>query len=95
VKVHHDEGLAIRIGPRPCTCLCEKAGEASAGECMGQPLSRENWNFLGADAVDNAEGKTSGRATASVLMTRRGRRPVLAADRIAGRMRRRCVRLFG
>jgi hypothetical protein len=74
VKVHHDEGLAIRIGPKPCTCLREKAGEASAGECIGQPLSRENWHFLGTDAVDNAEGETSGRAIASVLMTRRGRR---------------------
>jgi hypothetical protein len=74
VKVHHDEGLAIRIGPKPCTCLREKAGEASAGECIGQPLSRENWNFLGADAVDNAEGETSGRAIASALMTRRGSR---------------------
>jgi len=60
VKVHYDEGLAIHIGPRPCACLREKAGEASAGECTGQPLSRENWNFLGADAFDNAEGKTSG-----------------------------------
>ena len=74
MKVHYDEGLAIHIGPKPCACLREKVGEASAGECTGQPLSRENWNFLGADAFDNAEGKTSGRAIASVLMTRRGRR---------------------
>jgi hypothetical protein len=74
VKVHYDEGLAIHIGPKPCVCFRKKAGEASAGECTGQPLSRENWNFLGADAVVNAEGKTLGRAIASVLVTRRGRR---------------------
>jgi hypothetical protein len=40
VKVHYDEGLAIHIGPKPCACLREKVGEASAGECTGQPLSR-------------------------------------------------------
>jgi len=57
VKVHCDEGVAIRIGPKPCAYLREEAGEASVGECTGQPLSRENWNFLGADAFDNAEGK--------------------------------------
>jgi hypothetical protein len=74
VKVHYDEGIAIHIGPKPCACPRERAGEASAGERTGQPLSRENWNFLGADAVDNAEGKTSGRVIASVLMARRGRR---------------------
>ena len=74
MKVHHDEGLAIRIGPKPCTCFREKAGEASAGECTGQPLSRENWNFLGADAFDNAEGKTSVGAIASLRLARRGRR---------------------
>ena len=74
MKVHYDEGLAIHIGPKPCACLRKKAGEASAGECTGQPLSRENWNFPGADAFDNAEGKTPGRAIASVLVTQRGRR---------------------
>ena len=39
MKVHYDEGLAIHIGPKPCAYLREKAGEASAGECTGQPLS--------------------------------------------------------
>ena len=54
VKVHCDEGVAICIGPEPCAYLHEEAGEASVGEHTGQPLSRENWNFLGADAIDNA-----------------------------------------
>ena len=74
MKVHCDEGLAIRIGPKPCAYLREEGCEASVGEHTGQPLSRENWNFLGADAFDNAEGKTSVGAIASLRMARRGRR---------------------
>lgn len=74
MKVHCDEGVAIRIDPKPCAYLREEAGEASVGERTGQPLSRENWNFLGADAFDNAEGKTSVGAIASIRLARRGRR---------------------
>ena len=40
MKVHYDEGVAIRIGPEPCAGSREGAGEASVGECTGQPLSR-------------------------------------------------------
>jgi len=40
VKVRHDEGVANRIGPEPCAGAREGAGEASVGECIGQPLSR-------------------------------------------------------
>jgi hypothetical protein len=40
VKVHYGEGVANRIGPEPCACSREGAGEASVGECIGQPLSR-------------------------------------------------------
>ena len=36
MKVRHDEGVANRIGPEPCA----SHGEASVGECIGQPLSR-------------------------------------------------------
>jgi hypothetical protein len=39
VKVRHDEGVANRIGPEPCA----SNGEASVGECTGQPLSRESF----------------------------------------------------
>jgi hypothetical protein len=42
VKVHHDEGLATRIGPKPCAGTREGDGEASAGERAGQPLSRDS-----------------------------------------------------
>jgi hypothetical protein len=37
VKVRDDEGVANRIGPEPCA----SNGEASVGECTGQPWSRE------------------------------------------------------
>ena len=43
VKVHYDEGVAIRIGPEPCVDVRENVGEASAGERIGQPLSRESY----------------------------------------------------
>ena len=41
VQVHHDEGVAIHIGPAPCAVAREGVGEASAGVRTGQPLSRE------------------------------------------------------
>ena len=74
MKVHCDEGVAIHIGPEPCAGVREDAGEASVGERVGQPLSRERNLDPGADAVCCAEGHTIGRATASVRPTRRGLR---------------------
>ena len=41
MKVRHDEGIANRIAPEPCAGAREGTGEASAGVCAGQPLSRE------------------------------------------------------
>lgn len=61
MQVRHDEGVAIHIGPEPCVVVREGRGEASAGECIGQPLSRESYSTPSADAVDSAEGKTDGR----------------------------------
>ena len=60
IQVHHDEGVASHIGPEPCASLCEEAGEASAGERIGQPLSRESYMILGADALQTAEGHMDG-----------------------------------
>jgi len=74
VQVHCDEGVAIRIGPAPCAGIREDVGEASAGERVGQPLSREINLVPGADAVCWAEGHAGGRANASVQPTRRGLR---------------------
>ena len=41
MQVRNDEGVAIHIGPEPCVGIREGAGEASAGERIGQPLSRD------------------------------------------------------
>jgi hypothetical protein len=45
VQVHCDEGLASHIGPEPCAVVRKGRGEASAGERIGQPLSRESYRL--------------------------------------------------
>jgi len=75
VKVHCDEGLAIHVAPDPCAGAREGVGEASVGERIGQPLSRETVINLGADVVYSTEGKTDRCVTASACRTRRGLRP--------------------
>jgi len=42
VRVLYDEDLASHIDPEPCVMSREGHGEASAGECVGWPLSRES-----------------------------------------------------
>ena len=76
MEVRHDEGVANRIGPKPCIAGREASGEASAGEGTGQPLSSDR-NILGADAVEIAEGNMFERANASARAARRGQRPGL------------------
>ena len=61
MQVRHDEGVAIHIGPEPCVVVREGGGEASVGERIGQPSSRERKSVPGADAVVMAEGNTGGR----------------------------------
>ena len=75
MKVPHGEGVAIRTGPEPCVGTREGVGEASVGEHIGQPLSRENLNNLGADVFESTEGNTDGCDSASRRPTRRGPRP--------------------
>ena len=75
MQVHYGEGVAIRIGPEPCVVIREDAGEASAGEHTGQPLSRESLIVPGADGVMIPEGNMEGRVIASANPTRRGLRP--------------------
>ena len=84
MKVHCDEGVATHIGPEPCAGVREDAGEASAGEHIGQPLSRETVVIPGADAVYSSEGNTVGRANASARPTRRGLRPSHGEFRVKG-----------
>ena len=75
MQVPHDEGVATHISPESCAVAREGNGEALTGEHTGQPLSRESFAVLGADAVHGAEGNTNERANASARPTRRGRRP--------------------
>lgn len=75
MQVHYDEGVAIHIGPEPCVAVREGGSEASAGERIGQPLSRVSKSSRGADAVRRAEGNTVGREIASAMTPRRGQRP--------------------
>ena len=41
MQVPYGEGVATHIGPQPRADVRKGAGEASAGECTGQPLSPE------------------------------------------------------
>ena len=75
MRVHYGEGVAIRIGPEPCVGIREGVGEASVGERIGQPLSRESKKVSGADVVRITEGNMDGGVIASARPTRRGRRP--------------------
>ena len=75
MQVHHDEGVAIHIGPEPCVGTREGDGEASVGGRIGQPLSRVSKIVPSADIVRMTEGNTGGGVNASTRLTRRGRRP--------------------
>ncbi len=75
MRVRRNEGVAIHIGPKPRVGIREDVGEASAGECIGQPLSRESDLTQGADGVSVSEGNTVARVIASVRLTLRGPRP--------------------
>jgi hypothetical protein len=55
VEVRCDEREATRIGREPCVVGREAGGEASAGDRIGQPLSRERYN-RSADVVCQTEG---------------------------------------
>jgi hypothetical protein len=84
VQVRCDEGVAIHIGPKPCVCAREGAGEASAGERIGQPLSRESHVIPGADVLIPTEGDMAERDNASVPTARRGRSPGMCGSSLFG-----------
>ena len=54
------------IDPKPCAVVREDVGEASAGECTGQPLSRDRDTNLGRRRCSVAEGDMFRRVSASV-----------------------------
>ena len=74
MKVHCDERVAIYIGPEPCADAREGVGEASAGECAGQPLNRERFSNQDAHTVPQVEGNMGGRDIASGRSILRGHR---------------------
>ena len=63
MQVHYDEGVAIHIGPEPCVGVRKDADEASVGEGIGQPLSREG------PARPGPSGSISGFAVSATLHT--------------------------
>jgi hypothetical protein len=60
VQVRCEEGVAIHIGSKLCVCAREGAGEASAGELIGQPLSRESRLSFGATQAYDQHHAVSG-----------------------------------
>ena len=75
MRVSNSEGIANHTVPESCAACREVRREALTGVQVGQPLSRENDIFQGADALVLAEGNTSGRVTASAWTALRGLRP--------------------
>ena len=74
MQFHCNEGVAIRIGPKPCGYVREGTAEASAGVRAGQPLSHEIVLVPDADTLHTVEGNIQRRAIASDVGVRRGRR---------------------
>ena len=70
MEVHYDEGIAIYIGPEPCVGIREGVGEASAGECIGQPLSRER--MVSREPTLSTERKATRRGAISRAPSRFG-----------------------
>lgn len=79
MKVRYDEGPTSHIGPKPCVNVREGIGEASVGESIGQPSSRERV-VRDADTVVNVEGNTSRRVSVSAAMVSRGLQTLACAE---------------
>src|SRR5450759_3836840 len=74
MQVHYDEGVANRIGPEPCVGIREDDGEASVGERIGQPLSRES------KIIPAPTWSESRKATWTGALVRAPTRPGVVAD---------------
>ena len=74
MEVPHSEEVANHAVLESCVWYPRGAGEALTEVRIGQPLSREINVIPGAHAFVAVEGNMIGRAIASVLLTRRGRR---------------------
>ncbi len=69
----YSEGLAIHAGPESCVCAREGAGEALTGARAGGLSSREIKGSGVPTLLNEAEGNTAGRVSASGRRTPRGR----------------------
>ena len=74
MQVPHSEEVANHAVLESCVGYLRGAGEALTEVRIGQPLSREINVIPGAHAFEAVEGNMTGRAIASSLLTRRGRR---------------------
>jgi endonuclease YncB( thermonuclease family) len=77
VKVLCSEGVATHTGPEPCVVVCKDGDEASVGERIGQPLSRERNLIPGVGTSTLA-----GPSVPTVIM--RGSGTALASTPLAG-----------
>ena len=75
MRVHYDEGVANHIGPEPCAGVREGVGEASAGERIGQPSSRERILNRMPTPFTGRKATRAGALFASSRSIRRGLRP--------------------
>ena len=75
VQVHHNEGVAIRIGLESCAGRREVSGEALKEERAGQPWSGERTLIRGADVVMATEGDTAKTASVRTWLAPRRLRP--------------------
>jgi hypothetical protein len=74
VQVLYDEDLASHIGPKPCVVSREGQGEASAGDCVGWPSSRESALSRVPTVLPNW------KATRAVALSRAAARPGVVRD---------------
>ena len=75
MRVHYGEGVANHTGPEPCAVIRKGGGEASVGDCTGQPLSREIYAKSRVPTRFSLRKATWKARYRERLKARRGRRP--------------------
>ena len=75
MKVHYGEGVANHTDPEPCAVIREGGGEASVGDCTGQPLNREIYAKSRVSTRFSLRKATWKARYRERLKARRGRRP--------------------
>lgn len=75
MKVPHNKDLANRVVPESCAAHREVRREALTGVRIGQPLSRDRHTTRVSTPLRRRKATRQDALLASVLTTRRGRRP--------------------